>query len=211
MAQAGKATAALVLALSVVGAAPSARAEEWRAYEENEKGVKAFADDKVSEAKERFSNAQVEDPKSPILRFNQGAIHLKEEKYDDAAKVFGEAAEAAKRDQEPGLAAAALYNQGIARTAKKDLEAAVDSYLAALEENAHQPDAELEKKIRRNLELLFQAKQSQGQGGDSKDENEKNSDQKDKGDQNKSGKNSSDGQDDKKDDKDGDKDKKKDD
>lgn len=199
-----------LLAFFLAASAPAtARADEWQAYQENEKGVKAFADDKVSEAKERFSNAQVEDPKSPALRFNQGAIHLKEEKYDDASKVYGEAAEAAKRDQQPGLAAAALYNQGIARTAKKDLEAAVDSYLAALEENAHQPDAELEKKIRRNLELLFQAKQSQGQGGDSKDQEPKDSDKKDKGDQNKSGKNASDGQDEKKDEKEGDKDKEK--
>ncbi len=204
----GGAAAGLFLAFFL--ASSDARADEWQAYRENEKGVKAFADDKVSEAKERFSNAQVEDPKSPALRFNQGAIHLKEEKYDDAAKVYGEAAEAAQRNEEPGLAAAALYDQGIARTAKKDLEGAVDSYLAALEENAHQPNADLEKKIRRNLELLFQAKQSQGQGGGSKDQDQKDSDKKDKGDQNKSGKNSSDGEDDqKKNDKDGDKDKEK--
>ncbi len=183
-----KVMASLVLALGIT----TARADDFRAYEENEKAVKAFTDDKVAEAKEHFSNAQVEDPRSPELRFNQGAVHLKEEKYDDASKVYGEAAEAAKLYQRPGVAAAALFNQGIARTAKKDLEGAVDSYLAALEENAHEPNPELENKIRKNLELLFQAKQSQGSGGESKDD-EKNSDPKDKGDQNKSGNKSSDG------------------
>lgn len=202
------ATALLALAFWSAGA----RADGFRAYSENEKGLKAFAEDKIAEAKERFSDAQVEDPKSPELRFNQGAIHLKEEKFEDAAKVYGEAAEAARLGQRPDMAAAALYNQGISRTAKKDLEGAVDSYLAALEENAHSPNPDLEAKIRKNLELLFQAKQSQGKGGDSKDKDEKDKDQekKDKGDQSKAGKNSADGdQDSKKDAKDGDKDKEK--
>ncbi len=202
---------ATVMLLFFAFTAPGARADDFRAYQENEKAVKAFTDDKVAEAKEHFSNAQVEDPKSPELRFNQGAIHLKEEKYDDASKVYGEAASAARLNQRPGIAAAALYNQGIARTAKKDLEGAVESYLAALEENAHESNAELEAKIRKNLELLFQTKQSQGQGGDSKDKDQKDSDQKDKGDSNKSGKNASDGNSDQKkdSDKDGDKEKNK--
>ncbi len=191
----------LFLALGVT----AAHADEFRAYEENDKAIKAFADDKVAEAKEHFSNAQVEEPRSPELRFNQGAIHLKEEKFGDAARVYGEAAENAKRDQRPGLAAAALYNQGIAKTANKDLEGAVDSYLAALEENAHEPNAELEPKIRKNLELLFEAKQSQGKD-DSKDKEDKESDKKEKSDQNKSGNKSGDGdKDDKKKDEDGDK------
>ena len=204
---AGKAVALLALFFAI----PSVHAGEFRAYEENDRAVKAFSEDKVSEAKEHFSNAQVENPRSPELRFNQGAIHLKEEKYEEASRVYGEAAEAAKVSQRPEIAAAALYNQGIARTAKKDLEGAVDSYLAALEENAHEPNPEIESKIRKNLELLFQAKQSQGQGGDSKDQNEKDSDKNDKSDDNKSGKNSSNGnKDQKKDSKDdGDKDKEK--
>lgn len=201
---------AKVAALLLVFCASEARADDFRAYDENQKAIKAFADDKVAEAKEHFSNAQVENPKSPELRFNQGAIHLKEEKYEEASKVYGEAAGSARLNQRPDLAAAALYNQGISRTAKKDLEGAVDSYLAALEENAHSPNKDLDAKIRKNLELLFSAKQSQGKGGESKDKDEKDSDKKDKSDQSKSGKNSSDGDpDQKKDDKDGEKDKEK--
>jgi Ca-activated chloride channel family protein len=200
--RAGATTALLVLALGI----GSARADDFRAYEENDKAVKAFAEDKVAEAKEHFSNAQVEDPRSPALRFNQGAVHLKEEKFEEASRVYGEAAESAKLDQRPGLAAAALYNQGIAKTAKKDLEGAVESYLAALEENAHEPNAELEPKIRKNLELLFEAKKSEGKSGDSKDKDDKESDKKDKSDQNKSGNKSGDGdKDDKKKDEGGDK------
>lgn len=150
----------------------SVSADELTAYRENEKALKAFNEDRVAEAKESFANAQVEDPKSAELRFNQGTIHLKEEKWEDASKVFQEAAEGAKHAQNPTLAAVSLYNQGIARTAKKDLESAVESYLAALEQNAFDPNAELEEKIRKNLELLFSAKQSQGKGGDSKDQSD---------------------------------------
>lgn len=197
------ATAAVFVALF----SGSARADDFKAYRENEKAIQAFSDDKISEAKEHFSNAQVEDPRSPELRFNQGAIHLKEEKFDEAAKVYGEAAETAKVAQRPDVAAAALYNQGIARTAKKDLEGAVDSYLAALEENAHAGNPELEKKIRRNLELLFAAKQSQGKGGGEGKDPKDAKDQKDKGDQNQSGKNASDGGRDQKKDGEGDRDK----
>jgi Ca-activated chloride channel family protein len=185
----------------------SAHAEDFKAYRENEKAIQAFSEDKISEAKDHFSNAQVEDPRSPELRFNQGAIHLKEEKFDEAAKVYGEAAEAAKVAQRPDVAAAALYNQGIARTSKKDLEGAVDSYLAALEVNAHAGNPELEKKMRRNLELLFSAKQSQGQGGGEGKDDQENKDQKDKNDKNKSGKNASDGNQDQKKEGEGDQDK----
>lgn len=190
--------AALFIAFS------SAQADELKAFRENEKALKAFSADRVAEAKEYFGNAQVESPKSAELRFNQGTIHLKEEKWDDASKVFGESAEGAKRGQNPNLAAESFYNQGIARTAKKDLESAVESYLSALEQNAFDPHPDLEAKIRKNLELLFQQKQSQGQG-ESKDESDpKDSDKGDPSDQNKSGKNSSDSeQEQKKDPKDG--------
>lgn len=192
----------LVFNLNVLGA----RADELKAYRENKKALKAFSEDRLGEAKELFGNAQVEDPKSTELRFNQGTIHLKEEKWEDASKVFQEAAEGAKRGQNPSLAAEALYNQGIARTSKKDLESAVESYLAALEQNAFDPHPDLEAKIRKNLELLFSAKQSQGKGGESKDESDpKDSDKGDPSEKNKSGKNSGDGdQDQKKDPKDGD-------
>jgi Ca-activated chloride channel family protein len=198
------AAAALMLAVSAGLGGSEAKADTLRAYQENERALQAFSEEKISEAKDHFSNAQVEAPKSPELRFNQGAIHLKEEKFEDAAKVYGEAATAAQLNQRPEVAAAALYNQGIARTLKKDLEGAVDSYLAALEQNAHRPNPELEGKIRKNLELLFSAKQSQGKGGESKDEKEKSDEEKkDQGDD-KDGKNSNDGdQDKKKDPKDG--------
>lgn len=186
------------------GGVPWARADTLRAYQENERALKAFAEDKISEAKDHFSNAQVESPKSPELRFNQGAIHIKEEKFEEAAKVYGEAALAAQLNQRPGVAAVALYNQGIARTSKKDLEGAVDSYLAALEQNAHQPSPELEAKIRKNLELLFSAKQSQGKGGDSKDPKDKSDEKSDQSQESQDGKNPNEGDQDKdKDPKDG--------
>jgi Ca-activated chloride channel family protein len=192
------AAAMILLACSV----PRARADDFRAYEENEKAIRAFDKDKIAEAKEHFSNAQVEDPKSPELRFNQGAIHLKEEKYGEAAEVYGEAAASAKQRERPGLAAAALYDQGVALTAKKDLEGAVRSYLAALEENAHEPNPKLEAKTRKNLELLFQAKKSQGKGGSSKDKDQdkdkQKSGEKDQSDSDKSGKDKPDGDQDQK-------------
>ncbi|MBC7385936.1 MAG: VWA domain-containing protein [Cryobacterium sp.] len=186
----------VVAALLLFGAflsGSSAQADEWNAYRQNGKALKAFEADRVSEAKELFGSAQVEDPGSPILRFNQGVIHLKEEKWTDADRAFSAASEAAKLAQRPDLAAEALYNQGIARTADKRPEDAADSYLAALVQNAFDPKPEAEAKIRKNLELLFQSQQSQGQGSDPKSKDDKS----DKGDpkdqKNQSGKNSSDG------------------
>jgi Ca-activated chloride channel family protein len=178
----------------------AARANDLRAYRENEKAMNAFQADRVGEAKEHFGNAQVENPKSPELRFNQGALHLKEEKWDRASEVYGEAAAAAEKAQKPGLSAMALYNQGIARTAKKDLEAAAHSYLDALEQVAKDPNPQLEEKIRKNLELLFSAQQQQSQGGQSEDQDQQKDpkDQKDQSKENQSGKNSSDGEQDQK-------------
>jgi Ca-activated chloride channel family protein len=182
----------------------TARANDLRAYRENEKGVKAFQADRISEAKERFGNAQVENPKSPELRFNQGALHLKEERWDQASQVYGDAAASAIKAQNPGLAAMAFYNQGISRTAKKDLESAAHSYLDALEQVAKDPNPELEAKIRKNLELLFSKQQSQSGQSKDQDQQQKESDQKDQSQENQSGKNSSEGdQDQKKDPKEG--------
>lgn len=196
-------SAAAVLMLFLLS---PAHADDLKAYRENERALQAFKDDKVAEAKELFGSAQVESPDSPELRFNQGVIHMKEEKWDDASKTFDAAAELAKNAQNPRLAAASLYNQGISKTSKKDLEGAVDSYLAALEQNAFNPDAQLEADIRKNLELLFQAKQSQSQKGKSDEKSDPKDDKKDPADsKSESGKNSADGKDPKKDEpKDGD-------
>jgi Ca-activated chloride channel family protein len=193
---------ASLLALLAIGlSSPEAAADELRAHRLNEKAIQAFQEDRVSEAKELFGDAQVEAPGAPELRFNQGAIHLKEEKWDQASQVYGESAAAAQKAQNPGLAALSLYDQGVARTAKKDLEGAARSYLDALEQNAKAPDPRLEAMIRKNLELLFQQQQQQQQGKGGKSDEEQDQDKKDKSDEGESGKNSSDGDKEKKDDK----------
>lgn len=188
------------------GEAVAAEEPTLRAYLENQKGLRTFADDKTSEAKRHFGNAQVENPLLPEFQFNSGTVQLKEENYPGASQAFESAAQDAEKSGEYGLAAKSYFNQGVARFAAKDYEGAANSYLRALEANQRMPDMELDRDIRKNLELLRQS-QSQDQKQDGKQGDQDQDQKKDSSSENKDGNNANSGnQDQKKDPKDSDSD-----
>lgn len=183
---------ALFLIFLISESALARSAPTLKSYRENKEGLKSYQEDRIGDAKEHFGSAQVESPDQPEFLFNQGSVHLKEEKWDNAAQAFDRSAAEFKKLGDENSATEALFNKGIAQSLKKDYNAAADSYLRALENNAQstRPDRKLDLTIRKNLELLFQQQQKQSKGGDNNEE--KKEDGKESKDENKSGKNAND-------------------
>ncbi len=139
-----------------------AHASPVETYIENEKGIKAYQDGKMDEAKQDFGKAQALDPLRAELQYNQGLIQLQEGKVDDAIRSFTDSAtQALKTD--PDLAARSLYNMGVAQGKKGDIKGAVKSYLAAINGGFKTKDGSVEQSARKNLELLLKDQQKQKQ------------------------------------------------
>lgn len=148
-----RALAAGVLLACAVG---DLRAESARGLVK--RGNAAYEAERYDEAMKAYEQADVESPESPVVAFNQGAVHYRAEDYAAARQAF---AEAARRSRDPAFEASCRYNTGncwfkearrqMDSDLKKAVEAcenSVDSYQAAL---ALKPDF-LEAK--RNIEVV---------------------------------------------------------
>ena len=165
-------SAAVALALLLLGSSEAqAKQPAVNAYLENQKGVKAYTDGNMDEAKRDFGEAQAIDPSLPELDFNHGVIQLQEGDMDGAIEAFGRAL------QDPKLAGRAEYNRAIALGKKGDYRGAIRAYLGAINQAKNDRDESLEADSRKNIELLMQQRQEQkSQGGKGKqDQNQKQS------------------------------------
>jgi Ca-activated chloride channel family protein len=145
------------------------------AYIDNEKGIKAYKDNKLDEAERRFGNAQAAVPELPEMQYNQGLIQMQKGDADTAAHDFADSAKGAAEAGDTRLEGRSLFNLGGALAQKKDIPGAVHSYLGAIASAQRARDAELEADARRNLQLLIAERQRQKQ--------QEKQDQKDKKDQ----------------------------
>ncbi|MCM2321627.1 MAG: VWA domain-containing protein [Oligoflexia bacterium] len=132
-------------------------------YTENEKGVQAFQEGKIDEAKRRFGEAQARNPESPELRFNQGAVQAQEGDAESAIQSYSGTAREALRKGDAALAGKGLFNLGALLSKKGDLKGAVEAYLGAIEAARRSKDPTLEQEARKNIELLLQQQQQQKQ------------------------------------------------
>ncbi len=133
------------------------------AYLENKRGLKAFKEGKLEEAKKSFGSAQALDPTRPELSFNEGVIQAEEGNLEKAAQGFAQAGKGALEIGNPKLAARSFFNQGAVLSKKGDLGAAVRSYVDAIDAAVQGRDAETERDARKNLELLLQEQEKQKQ------------------------------------------------
>ena len=155
--------------------------ELYREAKELEKqGQLGAATASYDEALAKYTDAQLEDPVSPILHFNIGDILYKQKKYDEAQVEFEKAFDV----EDPLIQAKAHYNIGdcLFRQALQESSidmaaAAIDSFQKALEIDPSDVDAKFNIEfIRKHIEQQEQ-EQEQQQGGQC---------QKDKGEQQKS-------------------------
>lgn len=141
----------------------SAKAAPVESYLENEKGLKAYQEGKMEEAKKHFGAAQARDPDLPELRFNQGAVQAQNNDLDGAIQGFEGAAKGAIQRGDDDLASKALFNLGAVLEKKGDLKGAVRSYLESIEQAKSAKDKSVEEDARKNIELLYKKQQQQKQ------------------------------------------------
>ena len=159
---------------------PASTALADKVSRENDLGVKSFEEKNYVESEKHFSQALVEAPDSPELKFNLGTSMSAQNRGEDALKQLENAA---VDFDDPLKSAAAMFNAGNISLGAGDLDNAISSYTKALKLDQASED------IRYNLEFAMRKKQEQEQEQEEKDqenneENKENDEQQD-GDQKK--------------------------
>jgi len=132
--------AALISSVTLVPAESMAD----KAYSANEKGIKAYNEKKFEESVNHFTEAVVERPEEPELKFNLGTALSARKRTEDALRQLDSAAAAF---HDPEKKAAAYFNAGNTRLAAGDLEGAIEEYRKAVKLDQKSAD------IRYNLEI----------------------------------------------------------
>ena len=158
----------------------------------NKKGIKSYNSRKYDDSVKQFTEALVQRPDSPELKFNLGTALSLSGKKDEALSELHAAADSLK---EKNLSAAAYFNAGNTLYSAGDYQGALEEYKKAVKLDQKSPD------IRHNLDLAVrklkeaEQKKKDQQDGKQKDNKDKNQNQQDQ--QNKDSKNKNENQNDK--------------
>ena len=135
-----------------------------KAQKLNNKGIKSYQNQQLEESVQLFTEALVERPESPELRFNRGTALSSIGKPEEA---FEELEKAANISENKELSASAHFNAGNTHFAGEDLKGAIEEYKKAVKLDQSSRD------IRYNLELALKKLQEQqeNQDDDQKEEN----------------------------------------
>jgi tetratricopeptide (TPR) repeat protein len=156
------------VALFMVCLAFSGTALADKAASYNRKGIQAYKEKKYEESVQQFTEALIERPDTPELKFNRGTGLAGLGKKDEAVTELNSAAGMFNQSEQ---AAAAHFNAGNALLAAEDLEGALEQYRRAVKLDQGSKD------IRHNLELALR-KLSEQKKDQSPKENDKKDDQK---------------------------------
>ena len=136
----------------------------------NKKGIESFSGNNLEESVGHFTEALVERPESPELKFNLGTALSAVGKNDEALRELEQSAE---QFTVPKNSAAAYFNAGNTSFNTGDLDGAIESYKSALKLDQSSRD------IRHNLELVvrkLQEQQEQQQNKDQQKDDQENQD-----------------------------------
>ena len=163
-----------IIVLLFITAASHAHAD--KASRANSKGIETYKNGDYQESVRHFTDALVERPESPVLRFNRGTALAAEKNHEEAAS---ELLSAEKSMKTPDGSAAAMYNAANSLAAGNSLEDAVTLYKQGVKLDQQSED------IRHNLELVMRKmqdkdQQEQKQQQDQQDEQNKDQDSQDK-------------------------------
>lgn len=123
------------------------------------KGNQLYRQSQFDLAEEQYRKALEYDPDNEKAKYNLANALQKQNKYDEAAKLLDDLAGNSKDNS---LKSAAYYNQGVAYTKMKNLDASIESYKKALRLNSNDREA------RENLEKALLQKKKQQQNNQQK-------------------------------------------
>lgn len=154
-----------VIAVLAAAAPAEARAQAGRA--ETREGNRLYEEGRFGEAHEKYLEALLEAPDSPVIRFNDGNALYQGEDYESALESFRAAVESG----DPELAAAAWYNLGNTLYRQGALAESLEAFKQAL--RADPADADAKHNLERVLEQMReQEQQEQQQEGDGENDEE---------------------------------------
>ena len=154
---------AAFVALLVAGAA-ELRGQAGRG--ETREGNRLYEEGRYPEAHEKYLEALLEAPDSPIIRFNDGNALYQGENYESALESFRAAVESG----DPQLAAAAWYNLGNTLYRQGALPESLEAFKQAL--RADPADIDAKHNLERVLEQMQQQQQQQQGDGENEQEDE---------------------------------------
>lgn len=161
---AGRLWLPMVIAVLAAAAPAEARAQAGRA--ETREGNRLYEEGRFSEAHEKYLEALLEAPDSPIIRFNDGNALYQGEDYESALESFRAAVESG----DPELAAAAWYNLGNTLYRQGALPESLEAFKQAL--RADPADADAKHNLERVLEQMREQQEQQQGDGENDEENE---------------------------------------
>jgi len=143
-------------------------------------GNKYYAEGKFDEANDKYRDAEVSNPESPIVHFNIGDAHYKKRKYEEALQAYDKALQ---KSDDVQLQAQAYYNRGNTLFRLNKWPESLLAYQQALKLNPNDQDAKynleyVRAKIKENAQ-----KQPQDQSRESAGQQQANSDQQNQQDQ----------------------------
>jgi Ca-activated chloride channel homolog len=129
-----------------------AHAEAQNAPESIVKGNKLYQQSQFDLAEAQYRKALEYEPENEKAKYNLANALQRQNKYEEAAKLLDGLAGSTK---DKSVKSAAYYNQGVAYTKMKNLDASVESYKNALRNNPN------DKEARENLEKALLQKKNQ--------------------------------------------------
>ena len=161
--------------LSVLFVGQACQAGQLKGIWLNREGVRAFKEERGTDAHNYFAQSLAEIPFSPEAHFNLGTTYFANKEFDKALKEFEQAASLARAAKNQAAEFASHFNAGVSAGEAKQIDAALDSYQQAL---AVKPDS---VEVKTNIELLTRSQS----GGGGEDNKEQKKDEGGKGDQQK--------------------------
>ena len=155
-----------VAAVAVLGVAAPAELRGQAGRAETREGNRLYEEGRYAEAHEKYLEALLEAPDSPIIRFNDGNALYQDQNYASALESFRAAVESG----DPQLASAAWYNLGNTLYRQGALPESLEAFKQAL--RAAPGDVDAKHNLERVLEQMREQEQQQQGDGEDDQENE---------------------------------------
>lgn len=161
----------LVLLLGALNVAALAQGAGRRQVAE---GNKHYAENKFDEANDKYRDAEVANPESPIVHFNIGDALYKKRKYEEALQAYQKALQ---KSDDPQLQSQAYYNSGNTYFRLNKWQESLLAYQEALKLNPNDQDAKynleyVRAKIKENAQKQPQEQQQQNQQNQQQEQNQ---------------------------------------